>query len=427
MAEPPDIILLSVDALRADHVSGLGYDRETTPALDAFADAAVRYTDAYAPSSHTREAAPPLLTGRWPEAFVGNNFQQVPDTLPSRLADSGYQTGAFHSNPYLSRAYGYDDGFDAFDDDLYLARNRFLALAQKALDKYVFNRGEYYARAEKIHQRALSWLDGIDDGPVFLWNHYMDVHGPYHAPETHYADRSLSAGEAETLYRKAWERPEDITDEEQQLLIDSYDDEIRCLDAEIGAFLDALDDRGRLDDALVVITADHGEVFGEYGQYTHPRQLRTELLHVPLVLSPPGGAEATVTAPVSTIDVAPTASALAGVDADLPGAVIADTDGSLSLSEDRHVFASVAPEDDETRRRFAVTDGETLLRQERDLDTNDILEETVSGTDESPSALRDSLAAFAHDRLAELGRIDPAAQPETTDEIESRLEALGYK
>jgi arylsulfatase A-like enzyme len=435
MDGPPNLLLLSIDALRADHVSAWGYDRNTTQTLDAFAENNIQYTRAFAPSSHTREAAPPLLTGLWPETFAANGFRQVDGTLPETLDAHGYRTGAFHSNPYLSRAYGYDNGFAQFYDDLYLARHKFLALAQKALDRYVFNRGEYYARADEINSRALDWIDSLDDGPFVLWNHYMDVHGPYHAPETHFATESLSAGAAETLYRKAWERPEDITAAERQLLRDSYDDEIRYVDRELGSFLDALADRDLLEETLVVITADHGEVFGEHGQYTHPRRLQNQLLHVPLLVSTPSGASARVTAPASTIDIAPTTASFAGVEADLPGTALADETGPADIDEDRHVFASVAPEDDDQTRRFAVRTTDVLLRQARTVGSNEVVDERADtfcrdDTDELDSILPDlraSLDSFAQKRLREMGRLEATAEPDTTGEIESRLEALGYK
>lgn len=432
---PPNVILLSVDALRADHLSSQGYNRETTSTLDAFADENVQYTRAFASSSHTREGAPPLLTGLWPETFTANNFQQVDGTLPRVLSTQGFRTAAFHSNPYLSRAYGYDDGFDQFYDDLRFAQNKFIALAQKALEKYVFSRGEYYARANEINDRALDWLDSADKESFFLWNHYMDAHGPYHAPETHFAARSLSANEAETLYRKAWERPEDITAEERRLLRDSYDDEIRYLDQKLDSFLNALAERELLDDALVIITADHGEVFGEHGEYTHPRRLHNQLLHVPLLISTPNNASATVTAPTSTIDVAPTIASFANIDSDLPGTPLANASGPANIDDDRQIFASVALEDDEQRRRFAVRTTDTLLRQERTIKSNEIVAEHIESVGQSEadasdaevSDLQESLDAFAQERLRELGSLNTTAEPDTTEEIESRLEALGYK
>lgn len=440
MAELPDIVLLTIDALRADHLSCYGYNRET-PTLDTLAKEWVHAPTAISVSSHTREAMPPLLSGHYPERFAANGFTQVEtsETLAGRLQAAGYQTGGFHSNPYLSRAYGFDSGFDTFDDDLMLGQNKLFALAQQALDKFVLNRGEYYARAPTINSRALDWLDDTE-GPAFLWNHYMDTHGPYHAPERRYAERAQSASNAESLYRRSWKQPESITDEERRLLIDSYDDEIRYLDDHFGRFLDALRERGRFEDALVVVTADHGDAFGEHGYFTHPRHLHEELLRVPLFVSPPNGMNATIEAPVSTLNVVPTLLEHARVTSDyLPGTPLVTADSDVP-SREGVVFASAAGENDaDGVRRFAVRDDRWKVLVERGVDNGDVLEQRAfdldTGADEqtplSPDAndevhaLTRRLEQYSQDRLDNTSGEQQTV--ETTDEIDDRLEALGYK
>lgn len=440
MAEPPDIVLLTIDALRVDHLSCYGYDRET-PTLDTLADDWIDAPTAVSISSHTREAMPPLLSGHYPEAFVATGFTQLEasETLAGRLRAAGYRTGGFHSNPYLSRAYGFDAGFDTFDDDLQFGQHKFLALAQRALDRFVFNRGDYYARAPTINDRALDWLDDTE-GPTFLWNHYMDAHGPYHAPERQYAERDQSASNAESLYRRSWKQPESITDEERQLLIDSYDDEIRYLDNHLGRFLDALRERGRFEDALVVVTADHGDAFGEHGYYTHPRYLHEGLLRVPLFVSPPSGMDATIEAPVSTLDVVPTLLEHARVaHDDLPGTPLVTTDRSVP-SREGVVFASAAGENDANGvRRFAARDERWKVLLEREVDNGDVLERRAfdldtdadeqtplsPGASDAVHALSRRLEQYSRDRLDDTDGEQQTV--ETTAEIDDRLEALGYK
>lgn len=440
MTVPPDIVLLTVDALRADHLSCHGYDRDT-PTLDTLAEEWVHVPTAISVSSHTREAMPPLLSGYYPERFAANGFTQVEEseTLAGRLRAAGYQTGGFHSNPYLSRAYGFDAGFDAFDDDLMLGQNKLFALAQQALDKFVLNRGEYYARAPTINRRSLNWLDDTE-GPAFLWNHYMDVHGPYHAPERRYAERAQSAIDAESLYRRSWKHPENITDKERRLLIDSYDDEIRYLDDHLGQFLDALRDRDRFEDALVVVTADHGDAFGEHGYFSHPRHLHKGLLRVPLFISLPEGMETTIEAPVSTLDVVPTLSEHARVaHDDLPGTPLVTADGEIP-SHGGVVFASAAGENEfDGVRRFAarnerrkvllereVDGGAVLNRRAFDLNTNDDKRISISpDVDDEAHALVKRLEQYSQQRLE--GASGEQQTVETTAEIDDRLEALGYK
>lgn len=440
MAELPDIVLLTVDALRADHLSCYGYDRET-PTLDTLAEEWIHAPTAISVSSHTREAMPPLLSGHYPERFAANGFTQVEasETLAGRLQTVGYQTGGFHSNPYLSRAYGFDAGFDAFDDDLLLGQNKLFALAQQALDKFVLNRGEYYARAPTINSRALDWLDNTEN-PAFLWNHYMDTHGPYHSPERRYAKHEQSASNAESLYRRSWKRPESITDEERRLLIDSYDDEIRYLDDYLGRFLDTLRERERFEDALVVVTADHGDAFGEHGYYTHPRHLHEELLRVPLFVSPPGGMDVAIEEPVSTLDIVPTLLEYAQTThEDLPGMPLVTTDEQVS---DRKgiVFASAAGQNESDGvRRFAVRNDQWKILVECDADDGTVLKQEVFNLDTDPGeqnplspntndetrTLTEQVEQYSHNRLA--GTSSSQESVETTAEIDERLEALGYK
>lgn len=217
MGEPErtPIILLSIDALRADHLGYHGYDRDTSPFLDELATETRSFDRAISASSHTRESVPALLSGRFPNRFAEAGFRLVTDSVATHLSDTGYRTGAFHSNPYASRAYGFETGFDTFDDDLTLGRNRFVALAQRALNKFVFNRGEYHARADEINDRSFEWLDSLaDDDQFFLWNHYMDVHGPYNPPVTEFSETELSNADAQKLYQKCIKRPDELTDEE---------------------------------------------------------------------------------------------------------------------------------------------------------------------------------------------------------------------
>lgn len=437
MNASPNVILLTVDALRADHCSGLGYHRKTTPGIDEFAEESVEFRECVSVSSHTREAMPPLLSGYRPARFAATGFKATDGPLlAERLRDAGYATGGFHSNPYLSRAYGFDRGFDEFYDDLLLGRNRFLALAQRALEKFVFKRGEYYARADEINRRSLEWLDTVsDDEPVFLWNHYMDAHGPYHSPEHHWAEKSLSASEAESLYRRSWTDPEGITEGEQRLLRDSYDDEIRWLDDQIQAFLDELRNRNLLEESLVIITADHGDAFGEHGYYTHPRYLHDSLLRVPLVVSPPSSLTATVDNQVSTLDVVPTITSFAGVDADLPGTELVDRYGNVTTGHET-VFASATGEnEDEGVRRFAGrrtsekvvievdgNDGTTVSSRAYDF-TADANEIDAVSSDDYPNLLADT-ETYADGRLEVREESDSEA---AEGDIEERLEALGYK
>lgn len=413
------VILLSADALRADHLSCYGYHRETSPVLDELAGESIRFTDAYSASSHTREAVPALLTGEYPDVAVDSNYRLARDTIASTLSEEGFATGGFHSNPFVSRAYGFDRGFDAFDDDLHFGKHKLIALAQRAFDKL---RNRHYARAEEINERSLAWLDSLDDDqPFFLWNHYMDTHGPYEPPGEFrgmYTDVDVSDREAQSLYQRAIKKPDSITDDERQLLIDLYDAEIRYNDERIGEFLEALRERELLDRSLLVVTADHGDAFGEHGYYEHPRYLHDELVHVPLLVRPPGGAGGEVIeTPASTLDVAATVAEAFGVSGTWDGRSLLG-----AVDEGRTVFSQARGEDGDSHlRRYAARGVPGTCFCERDRETG-----AVSVGECSDGSLRDALETHVSKR-ARTERDGESGEEDVDEEIERRLEALGYK
>ncbi|TKX47248.1 DUF229 domain-containing protein [Halorubrum sp. SD690R] len=423
----PNVVLLTADALRADHLGCYGYGRDTSPVLDEFADESLQFMNAYSASSHTREAVPALLTGEYPDVAIGSDYRLATETVASKLSQAGYATAGFHSNPFVSRAYGFDQGFDTFDDDLHLGQHKLIALAQRAIDKL---RNRHYARADEINERSLAWLDGqSDDEPVFLWNHYMDTHGPYEPPgeyATLYADRELSGREAQSLYQRAIDDPESITDDERELLIDLYDAEIRYNDKHIGAFLDALRDRDLLEDSVVIVSADHGDAFGEHGYYEHPRYLHDETTRVPLFVRLPDGSSETVETPASTLDIVATIEGMLG---DEPAFSLLQPP-----DEDRQVFSQARGEDEHSHlRRYALRTREETCFCERDTETG-----AIEFTESTDPSLRSALEAHVEERVrvengtdadegTGVGEDEDADGDEVGEEIEQRLDALGYK
>ena len=417
-----NVVLLTLDALRADHVSAYGYERETTPNLDAFAEGGIRFENAYSLSTHTREAIPGLLSGRYPSECVTDDYELGADTVASRLRKTEYTTGAFHSNPYVSRAYGFDRDFDTFDDDLYLGQHKLIALAQRALDKV---RNRHYARAEEINERALELVDSTEE-PFFLWAHYMDPHGPY-SPLREYQevfhDEYVGMKRAQELYKRSvLEDPEGVTDAERRELVNLYDEEIRYADAQLGRFLDELESRGLLEETLVILTADHGDAFGERGYFGHPRELDEELLRVPLVVHAPGLSSGEVETPASLADVVPTILEAAGVagDRDLPGESLFDV--AADPSDDRVVFSQVRGDsryDEAWLRRFRADLMEGWARLGREIESGELLEK------EGDEELLDVL--FEHSEAAQDSSVVSEGDSEASKDVERRLEALGYK
>lgn len=426
----PNVILVTIDALRADHLSCYGYGRETSPVLDKIAEESVRYRKAYSASSHTREAVPALLTGRYPDECVDPTYKLVGPSIASHLSEFGYTTGAFHSNPYVSRAYGFNRGFDVFDDDLHFSRLKLLALAQRALDKL---RNRHYATAETITKRALSYVESAD-APFFLWAHYMDTHGPYCPPEeyqTMYHDEIVSEQRASQMYKRAAVTdPEGITDAERREMVNLYDGEIRYAQDHIGTLIHELDNRGHLDYSLVIITSDHGDAFGENGYYGHPRLLDTELLHVPLLLKSRNVSPQTVDTPTSTLDIVPTILDTVGIDGTIREDFFAGT--SLLKIIENHISSrtiySQARSEDNALRRFSgrSPDGAWFVSRSMASESNEteFLEEWGDGPDELARLVR----RHSEERTARSasGR-NGWSEDDPPVEIERRLEALGYK
>ena len=438
---PRNIVLLSIDALRMDHLSCYGYGANTTPCMDTLAEGGIRFTNAFSASSHTREAVPALLTGEYPDIAINEDFTLDADTLATDLSAT-HSTGAFHSNPYVSRAYEFHRDFDKFDDDMRFGWNRLLALGQRALDKFILNRGGYHARADEINKRSLDWLDSLGDEPFFLWNHYMDVHGPYNPPEDHtgHTNHHISDSEAQELYNRCVDDPKSLTGDERQLIMDLYDGEIRYTDAMIGKLLSALQTRELLEDTLVILTADHGEFLGENGRFAHPRILSDELIRIPLILRGPEVTSQVDNRSVSVLDIVPTVLNTLGHNTDdLPGEELLSE--TTPTDSERVVFSSALGEGhDAGFRRFTGRMQEWQYSITRDIKEGNVTEESIlspeNQTYPSPESLdgskketaqriRSSLLEHSAARIAADDRDEDS--DETKPIVEKRLEALGYK
>ncbi len=320
---PSNVLLITIDCLRPDHTSVYGYGRPTTPHLDDLASEGVRFTQAISQGPCTRVSFAAMFSSTHPAMFGGFlHLSPQRTVLAEILREAGYCTVAFGSNPYLSPIYGYDKGFEIFDDSLvpwiqsrqrrllkYL--NRFFIAARRLLP---------YLPANALTAKAVRFLRRHPAAkPWFLWLHYMDVHDPYRPPRRHAAHfRSARRPQLpdKALWQKALSRPGEIDESERQHLIDLYDAEIHFADEQIGQLLTYLRRLDWLDSTLVIVTADHGEAFGEHGQFSHRFELYDELLRVPLIMRLPTRLPAgqVVTAQVRLLDLLPTILDLLNVD-----------------------------------------------------------------------------------------------------------------
>jgi Sulfatase len=217
--------------------------------------------------------------------------------------------------PAASRLFGFHKGFDVFYDDVLLggsglARNVKLGLARA---QRVF-RTDPYVSAQRLNALVMDWLSTAQQ-PFFLWIHYMDVHGPYLARKVL---KYLSPGER--VWRKSVAHPERITAAERGILLRNYHRQIELLDAELGRFLPSIESRAPAENRLTIITADHGDEFGEHGGHSHGHKLYDELLHVPLIISLPGALPGRAREITELVQVAPTILEFAGCGASAAGA-----------------------------------------------------------------------------------------------------------
>ncbi|EGQ44043.1 MAG: arylsulfatase A family [Candidatus Nanosalina sp. J07AB43] len=392
--EDKNFVLLVVDALRRDHVSCYGYDRNTTPFLDDFAEHNTKLENFWSTSSHTREAVPSMLTGYYPDEAVNQSYEISEASIQQEL---NQKSAAFHSNPFISRAYGYQEGFDRFHDGLNRGDNKILRLGKRLIDKF---RDDHYERASKINRLSLDWIDSQSDN-FFVWNQYMDVHGPYEPQKDFrgiYQDDVISDRRSQILLQKARKRPESISKSQRQRLIDLYDEEIKYVDSKIEEFINELKRRGMYQDSVIIITSDHGEAFGEGGFYEHPRKLSDGLLQIPFLSK---GLDIDEDITGSLVDVYPTLSG-----SEREGESLEDK------KKDETVYSQVTEKGSETNGYGAMNGEDSYYvscRPNHKLDSDNMLSE--------------KLQKFISDKDEENKDENIESKDE---EIKDRLEALGY-
>jgi arylsulfatase len=325
--EAPSVIVLILDTVRADHMSLYGYRRDTTPRLDAFVRASDRarvFPLAYTPASWTVPAHASLFTGLLPSQhgvhegamhrdgeLRGAPPLTVQQTLAESLRERGFRTACIYANGWLRRMPGLDRGFDWFVGAPHPPAGRLVGewLRKRLLPRSF--RGEISdvgPHARHIAAGVLRFVDACEPGPCYVVANFIDAHAPY-LPSDDTAQRYEPRGWAPRV------APALVSDDAEtvRLLEARYDEEIRELDAVVGALLADLDRRGVLDRSWLFVTSDHGEAFGEHGVTEHGTTLYDEVTRIPLLVQPPRGVElAASQGAVGLLDVAATIAAVAG-------------------------------------------------------------------------------------------------------------------
>ncbi len=266
-----NVLLVTVDTLRADHLGCYGYQEARTPVIDSLAKEGVRFRRAYSHQPITLPSHATIMTGAHP-AYHGvhdNGLFSLPgkaETLAEALQQKGFATGAIISSYVMHRQYGLDQGFDHYDDSL-------------SSRKSSGGAGFVEMKAGKVSDRGLAWIKDHTDHRWMLWLHYFDPHKYYQPPEK---------------FRKITSHP--------------YDGEIAYADHELGRVIRYLEKSGLRDNTLIILTSDHGEGLGQHGEQTHMIFLYNTTTHVPLIFSLPGVLPAgrDTDRVASLMDVAPT-------------------------------------------------------------------------------------------------------------------------
>jgi len=337
---PPNVLFILIDALRADHLGCYGYDRDTSPIIDEIAESGVTFENARSQASWTKPSIPSIFTGLYPighGVFTGSTREEdgrlTSDTLRDEfvtLAEmfegEGYTTGAFINNVQIRAALGFDQGFAVYKEGL--------------------------GNAGQITDEVVDWMKGLGSDPFFAYVHYLDPHWPYTPPAEFLeafpvearGDLDFNASNWKTLEKSIKEKRFEPSNADLDAMQSLYDAEILFTDSQVGRLLAELEQIGRLENTVLVITSDHGEAFMDHGGIGHGTDLHRELLHVPLIVKVPGVRARRVDDPVELIDLMPTLAEVTGrvMPVDVAGVSLASVMNGQSVPE-RATFADHRP------------------------------------------------------------------------------------
>ena len=259
----PNVLFITVDTLRADHLGCYGYSRETSPHVDKIAQDSVIFTRAFTQGGWTKPAMASVMLSLYPfnHGVLSGTTKLPPEipTLAQVLRKSGYQTLGIQTNPFLQKGQGFAEGFDS----------------------YLF---EADAPADRVADLFLQHVP--KQSHWFTYLHFMDPHLPYKSPQGKFIDQTyagLFTASDKLNHRFIRRQIPKLAPADKQFLVDRYDEEIAFFDVHFGRILDWLRNTGSLKNTIIVIISDHGEEFFEHGGFEHGHSLYNEILHVPFI------------------------------------------------------------------------------------------------------------------------------------------------
>ena len=436
----PSVLLVVVDALRADHLGCYGYARDTSPFLDSLASRGALFENAYSAANMTRMSVPSILGGIHPTTHGARRRSDSANpwfvSVAELLQDGGWATAFLGPNPSLDPVFGLFYGFDTyFSDDFF--RTRYWRDVQRGSYKQA-------ASAEHLNSTLLAWLSRVDSGrPFFAYLHYRDVHGPYTPPAPYDTMFAEPGRLIRPLPPDAFDRPDHylrLADDRGDLntYLDRYDGGIRYADDQLRALVQALATRGRLHDTVIVVTADHGEGFWEHGRCNHGSTLHEEQVHVPLIVVRPGPAQTSSRVPALAChaDLMPTILELLAmpVPERVQGRSLAAClgDPTCELGRSAVFFETVARRGLRSGPWKLILDsssGEQMLYH-LGLDPRErinLLAEGVVGSPEPPQQVAQRLALLLRDHVTRTTAASRnAGAINLSKELDEQLRSLGY-
>lgn len=322
--DTPNVLLYVIDTLRADHLGSYGYDRDTSPTLDRMAQSGVRFENAISTASWTLPAHHSMFTGLTAQEHgIGRSHEGLPadtPTLAGRLRDKGFRTAAFSANVFFVTHDRLGNGFMLFDDYYQDLEDMLLrTMYGRAVEAFILQPLGYEdipsrKRAENVHRSFLNWVDTDPQQPFFGFINILDTHDPYLPPQPFRQKYSNSPDPGGILNWRVGRADPELTEDEIQEEIAAYDGAIAYVDEMFRHLLEQLEQRGILQNTIVVVTSDHGESFNEHGFFLHGHSLYRQQIQVPLMMYWPGAITAgmVVDTPVSIASIPATIMDLLG-------------------------------------------------------------------------------------------------------------------
>lgn len=412
----PNVVLISIDTLRADRLGSYGHYRDTTPNIDRLAEESILFENAYSQAPWTLPAMATIHSSLYPSEHGATRFDLSMNnnliTLSEYMRNSFYKTIGIISHSFVSSMYGFGQGFQVFDEEIIM--------------------GAEGTSSEALTKKAKRYIEEYKDDKFFLWIHYFDPHYTYiHHDKYHYGKEYTGDLPHDLSIKFLARNKANLSTEDIEYVKDIYDEEISYTDDYVGMIIDALEDQELKQDTVIIITSDHGEEFMERGTMGHGKEVYEELIRVPLIIYIPNEENRRVKNNVEIRSIYKTILDITGIDYENAGGVNLLTIGKEKKED--YIYSEGSYAWGESNLRLAIIKDEFKLIQNLDNNTfelynltsdpgekSDLINSTDKKVKNNKSRLLSILSQHQKQRLEELQQVDL-----NEDDIK-RLKALGY-